>query len=158
MNISIRKGTVTDAADLTELGIVTFTEKWKDNYDQKTLQTYLSKAYDAADILHELQHEVVTYLIAVADNQMIGFAKLSRRQQLAEWITEPCLEVCRIYVLQAFQDHKVGAKLMDASIEIAKQEKMQSVVLGVWEHNHRAITFYKRWGFEQIGTHPFLTG
>ncbi|MGB3073718.1 MAG: GNAT family N-acetyltransferase [Chitinophagales bacterium] len=158
MHISIRKGTVADAADLTEIGIVTFTEKWKDNYDQKTLQTYLSKAYDAAVILRELQQEVVTYLIATAENQMIGFAKLSRRQQLAEWITEPCLEVCRIYVLQAFQDHKAGARLMDAAIEIAKEEKLQSVVLGVWENNHRAISFYKKLGFEQIGTHPFLTG
>lgn len=158
MDIAIRKGTMADAAPLTELGIVTFTEKWKDNYDHETLRTYLSKAYAAADIIDELQQDTFTYLLATAGDQMIGFAKLSRHQQLADWITEPCLEVCRIYVLQAFQDHKIGARLMEAVFQIATEEKMVSVVLGVWENNFRAIAFYERWGFEKIGTHPFLTG
>lgn len=156
--VSLRKATVEDADLLTELGITTFIEKWKDNYDEKTLQAYLSKAYDKANILEELQQDTFTYLLAVTPEQVIGFAKLSRRQQLADWITEPCLEVCRLYVLQAFQSLRAGAMMMDAAIDIARQEKMKSVVLGVWENNDRAIAFYKRLGFEKIGTHPFHTG
>lgn len=157
MTVMLRKATVEDADLLTELGITTFTEKWKDNYDEKTLQAYLSKAYDKAIIRNELQQDTFTYLLAFTPEQVIGFAKLSRRQQLADWITEPCLEVCRIYVLQAFQGFKAGAMMMDAAIEMARQEQMESVVLGVWENNDRAIAFYKRLGFEKAGTHPFHT-
>ena len=30
--------------------------------------------------------------------------------------------------------------------------------LGVWQHNHRAISFNKQWGFEFYATHPFMLG
>ena len=30
--------------------------------------------------------------------------------------------------------------------------------LGVWEENHRAISFYQKFGFEKIGVKEFLVG
>jgi ribosomal protein S18 acetylase RimI-like enzyme len=30
--------------------------------------------------------------------------------------------------------------------------------LGVWEHNEHAISFYKKFGFEQFGDHIFMLG
>jgi ribosomal protein S18 acetylase RimI-like enzyme len=30
--------------------------------------------------------------------------------------------------------------------------------LGVWEHNPRAITFYRKFGLEVVGTHAFMLG
>ena len=30
--------------------------------------------------------------------------------------------------------------------------------LGVWEHNPRAIAFYHKWGFKQVGTQTFHLG
>jgi ribosomal protein S18 acetylase RimI-like enzyme len=32
------------------------------------------------------------------------------------------------------------------------------VWLGVWEHNPRAIAFYKKYGFISVGEHPFPLG
>ena len=32
------------------------------------------------------------------------------------------------------------------------------VWLDVWEHNPRAIAFYRKWGFEQVGTQTFQLG
>ncbi|WLT29980.1 N-acetyltransferase [Geothrix sp. PMB-07] len=30
--------------------------------------------------------------------------------------------------------------------------------LGVWENNHRALAFYRRWGFQEVGEHVFKIG
>jgi ribosomal protein S18 acetylase RimI-like enzyme len=30
--------------------------------------------------------------------------------------------------------------------------------LGVWEHNTRALAFYRKWGFEVFGSHIFQLG
>ncbi|MBK6484233.1 MAG: GNAT family N-acetyltransferase [Chitinophagaceae bacterium] len=98
------------------------------------------------------------YIVAFDNEKMVGFAKLSLQQQLGDFITRQSLEICRLYVLKAYHDQKVGKLLMEATIELAKKEKMESVVLGVWEDNHRAVAFYKKWGFEKIGTHPFVMG
>jgi ribosomal protein S18 acetylase RimI-like enzyme len=28
----------------------------------------------------------------------------------------------------------------------------------VWEHNERALEFYRKWGFEKYGQHVFMLG
>ena len=33
-----------------------------------------------------------------------------------------------------------------------------TIWLGVWEHNARAIAFYRRWGFADVGTTDFMLG
>jgi ribosomal protein S18 acetylase RimI-like enzyme len=46
-------------------------------------------------------------------------------------------------------------------LEIKRQAKSRgarTLWLGVWEHNARAIAFYRKHGFRQIGSHPFLLG
>jgi RimJ/RimL family protein N-acetyltransferase len=30
--------------------------------------------------------------------------------------------------------------------------------LGVWERNPRAIAFYRKWGFAEVGAHTFVVG
>ena len=47
---------------------------------------------------------------------------------------------------------------MEASIDLARQKGKQWIWLGVWEHNHRAITFYEKMGFTIFDRHIFLLG
>lgn len=158
MSSTIRKATPGDAAVLAEIGSVTFTETWVNNYDAITLKHYLDTTYSTEIIRDELQRKNIIYLMAFDGATVTGFAKLNLKQELGDWITDRCLEVCRLYVLKAYHDQKVGKLLMEKIIELAVKEKMESVVLGVWENNHRAVAFYRKWGFEKIGTHPFVIG
>jgi diamine N-acetyltransferase len=64
----------------------------------------------------------------------------------------------RIYLLHAWTGHRLGDVLMKACIEQAQTRGVDVLWLGVWERNERAIAFYKRWGFEPVGTHIFLLG
>lgn len=68
------------------------------------------------------------------------------------------LEVERVYVRHNYHGKSVGQQLLDYAIQIAKQKNMQSVWLGVWENNHRAINFYKKNGFVPFDTHVFMLG
>jgi len=43
-------------------------------------------------------------------------------------------------------------------LDEAKSTGSRSIWLGVWEHNPRALAFYKRWGFEIVGRQAFLLG
>ena len=158
MNIQIRKATAEDASELSAIGVKTFYDTWHPFSEPENLTTYIDTAYSVSAILKELKDPVITYFAAMDGECMVGFAKLSRMQELGDWITGRCLEVCRIYVLQEFHDRKVGKLLMEATIKLAEEEKMEYIVLGVWENNHRAVAFYKKWGFEVIGSHPFVMG
>lgn len=42
--------------------------------------------------------------------------------------------------------------------DVARSLGARTVWLGVWEHNSRAIAFYRRNGFEEFGEHLFMPG
>ena len=52
----------------------------------------------------------------------------------------------------------VGKTLLHTSIKIAQSEGFQTMWLGVWEFNERAIEFYRRQGFVDVGEHDFMLG
>jgi len=47
---------------------------------------------------------------------------------------------------------------MGECLEHAQSNGHQTVWLGVWENNARALSFYRRWGFEVVGEHVFQLG
>ncbi len=48
---------------------------------------------------------------------------------------------------------------MTYALQFASQKKYEVLWLGVWEHNEKAKSFYKKWGFADTGdTHDFPIG
>jgi len=64
----------------------------------------------------------------------------------------------KIYVRQDYLGKGVGKKLMQQSIVAAVHEKLEWMYLGVWQHNTRAIEFYKQFGWEVFGVRKFQLG
>jgi len=47
---------------------------------------------------------------------------------------------------------------MRASLQSLARRGLRGVWLGVWEHNPRALAFYRKFGFEAVGEQVFLLG
>jgi ribosomal protein S18 acetylase RimI-like enzyme len=47
---------------------------------------------------------------------------------------------------------------MESCLETVQGSRGDTIWLGVWEHNDRAIRFYERWGFEIVGEKQFVLG
>ena len=73
-------------------------------------------------------------------------------------IGEKPIELVRLYVSRESLGSGVGAALMQACIREAKQRGYETLWLGVWEHNHRAQAFYRKWNFIEVGKHMFQLG
>ena len=52
----------------------------------------------------------------------------------------------------------VAQRLMAASLAAARELGATHVWLGVWERNPRAIAFYRKSGFREVGTQYFQLG
>lgn len=68
------------------------------------------------------------------------------------------LEVKRVYLLNRFQGGGIGARLMEAAREAARARGVPRLLLGVYSQNAKAIGFYERLGYRQVGTRPFRVG
>ena len=68
------------------------------------------------------------------------------------------VELERFYLDHAWHGRGVAASLMEAVIRVASACAGDTLWLGVWERNARAIRFYRKWGFERVGAQTFRLG
>jgi len=67
-------------------------------------------------------------------------------------------EIQRIYVDSNWHGKGVAQQLFEACLHAFDKRDINRIWLGVWEHNPRAIAFYKKYGFKEAGEKSFLLG
>lgn len=160
----IRLARPDDAPLLAALGAQTFSETFARDNTPQDLAEYVRKNFSPQIQSAELAEPGSQFLILEIDGAPAGYVRLLDHASNAcltnsdQWSHLHPMELVRIYLLQTWTGHRLGDVLMKACIEHAQMRGVDVLWLGVWERNERAIVFYKRWGFESVGTHIFLLG
>ncbi len=154
----IRAATVADAEMLTDLAARTFYDAFADMNTPQNMQAYMSKAFTVAQLTAEISDPQAKFLIAEVDGVAAGYAKLSSGNVPASVTGPNPIELVRLYVDRKFLGSGIGNDLMQACMDEARNLGHRSIYLGVWEHNHRAQSFYFRWNFRVVGSHIFQMG
>jgi ribosomal protein S18 acetylase RimI-like enzyme len=156
--VHVRPATRTDVPELTRFGARTFRETFGAHNRPEDLQAYLEATYSEDRQRAELEDPAWTTLIAESTAGLAGFAQL-RAEEPPDCVSGPApIELLRFYVDSAWHGRGLAAALMDAVVGEARTRGAQTVWLGVWERNARAIAFYRKCGFQDVGSHEFLVG
>lgn len=156
--MKIRYGNINDATMLSELGAKTFYDTFASDNTPENIDAYIRKSFSTEIQINELADGNIIFLIAELENGPIGYAKLKLDSKDESVAGTKVIEIERIYSLQEYIGKGIGKALMQAAIDEAKQRGCNSIWLGVWEKNPRAINFYKKWGFREVGSHIFTVG
>ncbi|MEO0806840.1 MAG: GNAT family N-acetyltransferase [Cyanobacteria bacterium J06643_4] len=156
----IRPATLADRDALLRLSINSFRDTFADENNTDDINRYLKETFSVAKMEAELKDTRNTFLLAFtkADNALMGYGKLHNGTPEKEISGLAPIEISRLYLDSAFIGRGLGSKLMQACLDEATKQGCQTVWLGVWEHNIRALRFYRRWGFEVVGSHIFQMG
>lgn len=154
----IRPATVADAQPLAELASRTFYDAFADMNTPANMKAYMSKAFTVEQLIAELSDPRARFLIAEVEGQMAGYSKLLADQAPASITGSNPIELVRLYVDKKYLGSGIGNDLMQACMNEARSLGHRSIYLGVWEHNHRAQSFYFRWNFRVAGNHIFQMG
>ena len=155
-NLQIRKATIEDVDLLYTIGSKTFIETYGHENTPENLKKYLEEKFNKKQISDEIETPKTIFLLVKLGDEVIGYAKM--RVNLVENPDRLSLEIERIYISKIYHGQKYGADLMQKCIDVAQENNYESLWLGVWEHNPKAIKFYQKWGFELFGTHIFHLG
>ncbi len=147
-----------DILTLASIGRQTFFETFRDTNSPENLEKYLEKNFNPGQIEEELNHPESRFFLARIDDQVAGYLKVNTGTAQTEPQENHAFEIERIYVKKAWYGKQVGPRLMEHALQLARKERSTYVWLGVWEHNYRAIRFYKKYGFEVFDTHAFTIG
>ena len=157
-DITIRRATIADAEPLAELGARTFRETFGADNSAENMALHLSEKFAPELQRRELTDASASMFVACAGEVIVGYALL-RDGSHADCVTGRApIEIERIYVDAPWHGSGAAAALMRACEDEARRRGAETMWLGVWERNPRAIRFYEKNGFRQVGTQPFMLG
>lgn len=157
-DLSIRRAELSDAAELAELGARTFADAFGADNTPEDMQAHLSKSYGVRQQTEELARPDVVTLVAEHGGKLVAFAQVHRSPPPACVTEESPAELLRFYVDRPWHGRGVAQRLMAAVLEAARELGGRSLWLSVWERNPRAIAFYEKSGFRNVGTKEFWVG
>ena len=157
--LSLRLATPADADALSLVGGATMLETYADRIPGPDIVAHCLKRHSAATYAAWLSDaSVTTWLAETASGAAIGYLVLmpATLPELEPHARD--LEVQRIYVLSRFHGAGIGHRLMNQAIAAAGERGRRQLVLGVLKANTRALAFYRRQGFREIGARTFQVG
>jgi ribosomal protein S18 acetylase RimI-like enzyme len=155
---TIRRATVADAAALAAFGARTFTATFGAFHTPEDLARHLTETFGVPQQSAELMDPAMQTLLVECDGVLAGFTQVSDGEVPA-CVTGPApIEIKRFYIDALYHGTGMAQQLIAAAFDVARARGAQTVWLGVWEHNPRAIAFYTRQGFTPVGAHTFMVG
>jgi GNAT superfamily N-acetyltransferase len=163
VTINIRLAEAGDAQSLSRLGTTTFRETFESGNTPEDMARYVAEAFTPAQQADEIADPSGTVLVAehhgaAGDPELVGYAHLVSTPA-PDLVRGPApIELKRLYVARAWHGRRVAQALMEAAIDAARARGAQTLWLGVWERNPRAVAFYAKYGFVRVGEHNFALG
>lgn len=154
----VKPATLQDAQALRDLCEQTFIDTYAVYNTPENMALHIATKFTLEQIQTELSDTSVQYLLLKKAGQLIGFTKLIKNHAPKELSSENAIEIERFYVDKAFHGQNFGKHLMQSSLDWCTKSGFETVWLGVWEENARALRFYTKMGFEKIGEHVFVLG
>ncbi len=156
--LRLRSATERDAASLAQFAERSFRETFGSANAQRDMDLHCAARFGADIQLAEIRDARMSTVLVESDAGLAAFG------QLCMGAAPPCVrgrrpgEIHRLYVDRSWHGRGLAQPLLARLVEQAFAAGADTVWLGVWERNPRAIRFYERAGFVTVGDHRFLLG
>jgi L-amino acid N-acyltransferase len=142
MSIKIRQATNEDMPSVLEIvnyEIINTTAIW--DYDLRTLSQQEA-------ILHEKKEKDFPFLIAEKDGKIVGFGTYGTfRFKIGYRFTVEH----SVYIHKDFHGNGIGSALITELIELAKKQKLHTMIGVIDSENLGSIAFHEKLGFKKVG-------
>jgi ribosomal protein S18 acetylase RimI-like enzyme len=156
--LTIRLAAPDDAAAVAAFGERSFRETFGPENRAEDMDAYCAATYALERQRVELASPQRVTLLAEVEGTLVGYAQL-RDGPAPACVTGPGpIELLRFYVDRRWHGQGIAAALMDETVSRARRRGGRTLYLAVWERNARAIAFYRKQGFREVGSQPFRLG
>jgi diamine N-acetyltransferase len=164
--IRIRRAQADDAVVLTAFAERIFRETFEATNDPADMAAYLADAFGVDRQREEIDEPGAIVLLAediggdgaVTPPPLAAYSHLTTGEPPDPVRGPDPLELKRFYLDGAWQGTGLAHLLMRTTLDAAAASGARTLWLGVWEHNPRAIAFYRKFEFVEVGSHDFMLG
>ncbi|MFC8500734.1 GNAT family N-acetyltransferase [Pedococcus sp. NPDC057267] len=163
MAVTVRAATADDAETLHTVAAATFALACPPHVTPESVATFVADVLSVDCFQRYLADPARDLFLAEDANGPAGYAMLVDGEPAdpdvrAALRLRPTAELSKIYVLPGHHGAGVSRLLMQTVLDSAAGRGAAGVWLGVNQLNERAQRFYRKSGFEQVGTKRFLVG
>lgn len=155
---ALREAGRRDAELLARLGERGFREAWHTYNKPDDMDAYCVAHFNLAATFADLDRPGVGFLVAECGGEAAGYLRWATGPAPACVTADSPLEISRIYVLRRWHGRGVGPALMGECLRRAHAAGHDVAWLAVWQRAPQPIAFYRKWGFEVVGTATFQLG
>ncbi len=156
--LSIRRGVASDAPTLAAFAARTFSEAFGADNRPEDMQAHLAASFGIPQQTKELTDPSVTTLLAHNADTLVAYAQVRYKAPPPGVTDSHPIELHRFYVDRSVHGQGVAQLLMAAVQKATSELGGQHLWLSVWERNPRAIAFYMKVGFVDVGKADFFVG
>lgn len=156
--LTLRRAIAADAAPLAAFAARTFFETFGPDNDPEHMAAHLATAYSSSKQEEELADPAIVTLVLEAGTALAGYAVVRQQEPPPAVVDRTSVELRRFYVDRPWHGSGAARRLLAAVHEAAVELGGTGLWLSVWERNPRAIAFYTKCGFADVGSVDFWVG
>lgn len=154
----IRVAVPADAAALAEFAERCFCDTFARDNVREDMERYVAGAFSTELQRADISDPGSVVVIMEVNSRLAGYAHVRSSPTPDEVNSSSPVELKRFYIAHAWHGHGLAQRLMRRVLDYARDQNADVVWLAVWERNPRAISFYRKSGFTDVGSWPFLLG
>lgn len=154
-SITYRTADLTDALCIGVLGTQVFLDTYAPEGIRPALAREVLQNFSMPAIQAQMENPWTAFILAERAGHLIGFAQLTHGARHPQVAPERSTELNRLYVHERFTSRGVGRALLHAVEELAGRYGAAAVWLTAWVENKRAVGYYARRGYADVGESPY---
>ena len=155
----IRRVAPAEAARLCALMRDLFVAAYHHCSTPANVAAFLAATYSEAQQRAELEDDGIETVVVERDADWLGFAQLRFNKPAPPGVDLPNgAELGRIYLGPRAQGQGIGQRLLRDLEARVQARGRDGLWLNVWQEAPQALAFYRREGFEIVGTTDFVVG
>jgi diamine N-acetyltransferase len=155
----IRRAEPADAPALAEFAARVFDQTFGPDNRPEDMAAHLADRFGVRQQTAEILDPAIVTLVVEEEGRLIAYTQVTTLHAPPPSVTaEAPVEIGRFYVDRSWHGRGLAQRLMAAARDAARDLGGRTAWLAVWEHNPRAIAFYEKQGFRDVGSQPFRLG
>jgi diamine N-acetyltransferase len=156
--LTLRQASIEDVPSLAAFAAKAFSDTYRGHADPQEIADYVAEHLSPSAVTALVRDPASTIILGEVGTQLAGYAVL-KADEPPSCVTGPNpIELARLYLGEEFLGRGFGEKLMLEVHAQAKRVGANTLWLGVYDRNVRAVRFYERFGFTRVGGREFSLG
>lgn len=155
-DVSFRVASALDAPCIGVLATQVFLDTYATDGIRPALAHEVLEHLSTDAISALLSCPATTFILAELSGHLVGFVQLTKGSNQELVVPGGGCELNRLYVQARFSGKGIGKALLHHAEDFAATQGAETLWLTAWVGNHRALAFYQRQGYRDVGATMYI--